>query len=207
MELVESAPDSFIVHNGNACQLTFDLSRLLRPPRQQSKAPEQHPIKSKAELASRKRSQSALEAEFSGRDIEEQLSQCGEVIDEAFYARWLHVKGGQFDAAKQAIIEHAQWRASTTPGGVSEVCGRTDLALQAQECAAVKLSGSLDMKCARLMADSLWIAIAALNNLATCMRMLQNPWSRGVHGIAYGCAGEHCKRAGSRQGLLARHRL
>ena len=109
------------MHNGDSCQLTFDLACLLRPPQQQHS--ELQPVNQQLPvgLAHRRRSQSALEAEFSGTAIEEQLAGCGEVTDSAFYARWLHVKAGCVEDAKQAIRDHCTWRASTSPGGIKEV--------------------------------------------------------------------------------------
>ena len=119
-ELYESSPGVFAVHSGHSCQLTFDLACLLRLTSRQA-LQGACAVEPKGSSAHSKRSLSALEAEFSGSDIEQQLASCGEVTDSAFYARWLHVKGGHVNAAKQAIAEHAKWRAMTTPGGVHEV--------------------------------------------------------------------------------------
>lgn len=120
-ELFAAAPNSFVVHDSDSCQLTFDLACLLRPSQQQSDGLQPLSQQLPVESAHRRRSQSALEAEFSGTATEEQLAGCGEVTDSAFYARWLHVKAGCLEDAKQAILNHCTWRASTSPGGIQEV--------------------------------------------------------------------------------------
>ena len=108
--------------------MAFDLACLLRPLQQQSGSPPPLGLTPPAEVAHRRRSQSAFEAEFSGTSIEQQLVNCGEVTDSAFYARWLHVKAGGLAEAKQAILDHCKWREETTPGGIKDVsasCGRS----------------------------------------------------------------------------------
>ncbi|KAK9860450.1 hypothetical protein WJX84_009180 [Apatococcus fuscideae] len=127
-ELVAAAPDSFVVHNGDACQLTFDLACLLRPSQQQASEPQSHSQTLPLQSAQRRRSQSALEAEFSGTSVEQRLVGCGEVADSAFYARWLHVKSGCLADAKQSILDHCKWREESTAGGIKEADISNELA-------------------------------------------------------------------------------